>query len=175
MTRLLGIDLGTRRIGLAVAEAGPGAAGGATGTGAAGATIRPLATISRGTALRDATTIARICEEQRIDEIVVGLPLSLRGDEAAMAVSARAWAEAVLGPLGLPVSWRDERLTTERAASRLPAPRRGRSGGAPSAAQRGAHRASLDREAAAIILQAELDARAAAPATARDGGAVPVQ
>jgi len=157
LTRLLGIDLGTRRIGLAIAETA--APGDRTSVGAA---IRPLATISRGTALRDATTIARVAEEQRVDEIVVGLPLRLDGAEAEMAQRARAWAEAVLGPLGLPVSFRDERLTTERASARLRPPRRGRAGGPPSAARRGAHRQSLDREAAAIILQAELDARAAA-------------
>jgi len=156
LTRLLGIDVGTRRIGLAIADTGAAAPAGAVSSAAS---IRPLATISRGTAARDAATIARVVEEQRIDEIVVGLPLIMAGTEAEMARSTRAWAEAVLTGLGLPVCWRDERLSSEQAGARLRPPRRGRAGGPPSAARRDAHRASLDREAAAIILQAELDAR----------------
>jgi putative holliday junction resolvase len=152
LTRLLGIDLGTRRIGLAVAEL---AADGAT-------RIRPLATLSRASIDRDRAAIERVVLEQRVDEIVVGLPLNMDGSEGTMAAAARAWAAAVLEPLALAVSWRDERLTSERAETRLRAPRRGRAGGPPSSAQRSAHRQALDREAAAAILQAEIDARVAA-------------
>jgi RNase H-fold protein (predicted Holliday junction resolvase) len=62
------------------------------------------------------------------------------------------------------MTYRDERLTSHLAEQRLGPMPRGRSGGPPTAHQRDAYRARVDREAAAIILQDELDARAAASA-----------
>ncbi len=76
-----------------------------------------------------------------------------------MAAEARAWAEAAGRALGLPVSLRDERLTSSVAEERIGPMPRGRSGGPPSPAQRERYRARVDREAAAVILQDELDAR----------------
>ena len=61
--------------------------------------------------------------------------------------------------LEVPISFRDERLSSHVAETRLGPMKRGRSGGPPSKTQRDAHRARVDREAAAIILQDELDAR----------------
>jgi putative holliday junction resolvase len=145
VTRLLGIDLGTRRMGLAVAhDEVPW--------------VRPLATINRSTAERERAALARVVAEQDIDEIVVGLPLNMDGSQGEQARLTREWAQAVLGPLGVPVCWRDERLTSERAGQRS-RPRRGRSGGPPSAARRADQRATIDRHAAALILEAELSAR----------------
>ncbi|HUG47258.1 MAG TPA: Holliday junction resolvase RuvX [Candidatus Limnocylindria bacterium] len=146
MSRLLGIDLGARRIGLAVAD---------TETGE----IRPLTTLGRASPARDGAVLARLAEEQRIDELVLGLPCNMDGSEGQQAAVTRAWAAEVLPALGLPLSWRDERLTSERAESLVGRPRRGRSGGPPSPAARLARRSSVDREAARLILQAELDAR----------------
>ena len=71
------------------------------------------------------------------------------------------WAAAIETRLGLPLSLRDERLTSYLAEARLGLMKRGRSGGPPSKTQRDAYRARVDREAASIILQDELDARAA--------------
>jgi RNase H-fold protein (predicted Holliday junction resolvase) len=62
--------------------------------------------------------------------------------------------------LDRPVSYRDERLSSHLAETRLGPMKRGRSGGPPSKTQRDAYRARVDREAAAIILQDELDTRA---------------
>ena len=59
--------------------------------------------------------------------------------------------------LGLRVTFRDERLSSHLAETRLGPMKRGRSGGPPSKTQRDAYRARVDREAAAIILQDELD------------------
>ncbi|MDP8904791.1 MAG: Holliday junction resolvase RuvX [Chloroflexota bacterium] len=146
MTRLLGIDLGLRRIGLAVAETASGE-------------VVPLATIRRSTPERDGRTIARIAAEQAIDELIVGLPLLLDGSIGRQAAETEAWALSALAGLDRPVSFRDERLTTERAELCVGRPARGRSGAPPSAHARQAHRARIDREAAALILQAELDAR----------------
>lgn len=148
MSRVLGIDLGERRIGLAIA--GPG-----------GGRAYPLTTIPRGRALADdVAAVRRILEVNPVDELVVGLPLEARsGDEGDQARRTRVWAEAVATALGLPLSLRDERLTSHLAEQRVGPMKRGRSGGPPTPAQRAAYRARIDREAAAIILQDELDAR----------------
>jgi putative Holliday junction resolvase len=147
---ILGIDLGSRRIGLALAEAGDLAA-------------RPLSTIPRlGDAADDAATIAaidRIVRQHAVSEVVVGLPLEARGTEGTMSAAARAWAATLAAALGLPVALRDERLSSHLAESRLGPMPRGRSGGPPSRTQRERYRERVDREAAAIILQDELDAR----------------
>jgi putative Holliday junction resolvase len=147
--RILGIDLGERRIGLAVADAD-------------GLAARPLATINRAPSLAaadDAATLARFVAEQGIVELVVGLPLEARGTRGPMAEAATTWANAVAAALALPVRLRDERLSSHLAESRLGPMPRGRSGGPPSRTQRDRYREKVDREAAAIILQDELDAR----------------
>jgi putative Holliday junction resolvase len=146
---ILGIDLGERRIGLAIAEAGALSA-------------RPLATIGRARSLApadDAVALARVAAEQRVAELVVGLPLDARGDHGPMAAAATAWAMAVGERLSLPVTLRDERLSSHLAEQRLGPMPRGRGGGPPSKTQRDRYRERVDREAAAIILQDELDAR----------------
>ncbi len=83
-----------------------------------------------------------------------------------MAGAARAWASAVGTGLALPVTLRDERLSSHRAQERLGPMPRGRSGGPPTPSQREAYRARVDREAAAIILHDELAARFAGAAPA---------
>lgn len=147
MTRLLGVDLGTRRIGLAVAEAGEERA-------------RPLTTLGRRrTMVADADALARIAASNGIDEVIVGLPLDMGGTEGAMATAARQWATAVAQQTGLVVRLRDERLSSHVAESRVGAPGRGRAGGPPGPVRRAAHRSRIDREAAAVILEDELEAR----------------
>jgi putative Holliday junction resolvase len=145
--RILGIDLGTRRIGLAVADAGI-------------AIARPLQTVNRGDTLdHDAATLGRVCEEQGVTELVVGLPVEAAGQEGVMAETARVWAAEIGARLGRPVTMRDERLSSFEAERRLGRMPRGRSGGPPSRTQRNTYRARIDREAASVILQDELDAR----------------
>jgi putative Holliday junction resolvase len=152
VNRLLGVDLGERRIGLAVADRD-------------GTPARPLATIRRARRIEgDAGALARIVGEHAVGELVVGLPLEASGADGPQARLTRTWAEAVAATLGLPMSYRDERLTSHLAEQRLGPMPRGRSGGPPTAHQRDTYRARVDREAAAIILQDELDARAAAAA-----------
>jgi putative Holliday junction resolvase len=146
VTRLLGVDLGTKRIGLAVGDSLTGK-------------VVPLNTIRRADPDRDAQTIANVTREQKIDELVVGLPLNMDGTEGAQAATTREWAREIARSTTLPLSWRDERLTTEDAIARLGTQSRGKSGGPPSAQARRSYRARLDRQAAASIVQAELDAR----------------
>jgi putative Holliday junction resolvase len=160
MTRILGLDVGTRRIGVAVADPD----GLAT----------PLTTIRRAaTVAADATTLVRLLEEQRATEIVVGLPFEAAGHEGSQAALTRAWVDGVAPLLGVPIGYRDERLTSHLAEQRLGPMKRGRGGGPPSRTQRDAWRARVDREAAAIILQDELDARAAAAPRPRAAAADP--
>jgi putative holliday junction resolvase len=150
--RLLGIDLGERRIGLAIAEGD-------------GASARAHATLKRAsTPDRDAAAIAEQIAVNDIDELVVGLPLEASGSEGVQARITRDWVRAIAPQLRVPICFRDERLSSHVAEGRIGPMKRGRSGGPPSRTQRDAHRARIDREAAAIILQDELDARASAQA-----------
>lgn len=156
---VLGLDLGERRIGVALAES---AAGGAL----------PLVTLRRARDhVVDAAALAGLIARHGVTEIVVGLPLHASGADGAQAAVTRDWVAAVaaeLRSLDIHVdwTWQDERLTSHLAEERLGPMRRGRSGGPPSKTQRDAYRARVDREAAAIILEDALTARrAASPAT----------
>lgn len=148
MSVLIGIDLGDRRIGVASGD---------TSTGA----VQPLLTLRRGTTEQDAASIGRICRDRHADAVVVGLPLHMDGSESEQAQRTRQWAATMGNLLSLPISLRDERLTSDVAETRMGRAPRGRSGAAPSAAARTAWRARIDREAAAEIVQREIDARAA--------------
>jgi putative Holliday junction resolvase len=150
VTRILGLDVGERRIGVAVADRDGGRA-------------MPLTTLRRGSeAAADGAALRALLDEQRAAEVVIGLPLHANGDEGDQARATRAWVDSVAAIIGVPVTFRDERLTSHLAEQRVGPMKRGRSGGPPTRGQREAYRARIDREAAAIILQDELDARAAA-------------
>lgn len=151
MTALLGIDLGERRIGVAIAD-GPDVG------------ARPLVTLRRGRTIQaDASALRSLIETHAIDELVVGLPIDAAGHEGPQAAVTRDWVGHLRDELDdrLVITLRDERLSSYVAESRLGPMSRGRSGGAPSRQQRDADRARVDREAAAIILQDELDSRRA--------------
>ena len=148
MTGLLGVDLGEKRIGIAVADDATAAA-------------RPLVTLRRGRDVEaDAAALRPLITAHEVAELVVGLPLEAAGQEGSQAALTRAWIEAILPILSVRVTLRDERLTSHLAETRLGPMKRGRSGGPPTKTQRDAYRARVDREAAAIILQDELDTRA---------------
>jgi putative Holliday junction resolvase len=147
--RVLGIDLGARRIGVALGDVDLG-------------TAAPLTTLSRARTIEaDARVLSRLAAEQRAQVLVVGLPLDKDGTEGPQAQLTREWATAVAAATGMPLRFRDERLSSVRAEERIGSPPRGRSGGPPSPAQRDAYRARVDREAAALILQDDLDAMCA--------------
>lgn len=144
MTLLLGVDLGERRIGLAVADPATGVA-------------RPFRTIVRRDTEGDVEVLRTLVREHDITRLVVGLPLSADGSEGEQAMRTRAWADAVAPALGLPVTWQDERFTSLAAESRIGGPGRGRAGGPPSRARMRGWRARVDRVAASAILQAAVD------------------
>jgi putative Holliday junction resolvase len=151
VTAFLGIDLGERRIGVAIAD-GPDVG------------ARPLVTLKRGSTVEDDVShLLPLIESNVITELVIGLPLEAGGDEGPQATATRVWVDALASRLGarVAITLRDERLSSHLAESRLGPIRRGRSGGPPSKTQRDAYRARVDREAAAIILQDELDSRRA--------------
>ena len=148
MTRLLGLDLGARRIGVAVADV-------------AGIAM-PLVSLRRGASIEDdAAAITLLLEQQGATEVIVGLPIDASGGEGSQAALTREWAEALRPHVSATLGYRDERLSSHLAEQRVGPMKRGRSGGPPSRTQREAYRARIDREAATIILQDELDARAA--------------
>ena len=149
MTRALGIDLGERRIGIAIAD-GPGAG------------ARPLTTLRRGRHVgADAEALLTLIEGNEITELVVGLPIDAAGHEGPQAALTRSWVEDIRGRIGehVRITLHDERLSSHVAENRLGPMKRGRSGGPPSRQQRDEYRARVDREAAAVILQDALDAR----------------
>ena len=136
--RLLGIDLGDARIGLAIDD----------GSG----DIRGLATMRRGAHRDDdIRRIAAICAEHRVTRLVLGLPLHSDGTASPQGRRTEEWAVGIATALALPCDFVDERYSSQRAEERV-----GRlSGGArpPGPARREAHRAAIDREAARLILE----------------------
>lgn len=147
MTRLLGVDLGDVRIGLALGDVPDGP-------------VLPHSTVLRAaTVAEDAAALWAVIDREAVDEVVLGLPLDFGGAEGRQAAATREWGTAIADALGVRIVYRDERLTSELAAQRIGPMKRGRSGGPPTAAQRRAYRARLDREAAAIILRDEIAAR----------------
>jgi putative Holliday junction resolvase len=139
--RALGIDLGSKRIGVALANS-------------EGTLATPLEVVARsGDRGRDHRAIAALAEETGAEVLVVGDPLSLDGTPGPAAAAARAEAAELAEATGLPVELWDERLTTVSAERDLAA----RDLKGP------ARRRVVDMVAAAVMLQAWLDRRAAAP------------
>ena len=138
MARFLGIDWGARRVGVALSDLeGRTAAGYCT-----------LDT-SRCDAVRE---IARICDEEFVTEIVVGLPLRTdNGEESESSKAAREFAGRLEKAAGLRVSFEDEGFTSFAAEQGLKAG--GWKAGKDSKAQ-------VDKAAARVLLQDHLDRRA---------------
>jgi putative Holliday junction resolvase len=146
---VLGIDLGERRIGVAIAD-GPGVG------------ARPLTTLRRGRHVGiDSDALLALIKMHDITELVVGLPIDAAGHEGPQATLTRSWVEDIRARLGddIAITLHDERLSSHVAESRVGPMKRGRSGGPPSRKQRDEYRARIDREAAAVILQDALDTR----------------
>lgn len=141
--RAIGVDLGTRRIGVAISS---------------GSLATPLEVVDRcGDRGRDHRRIAELADEAEAEVVVVGLPLSLDGSIGPAARRALDEADELAEVVGRPVETWDERLSTVTAERSLQAQElRGK-----------ARRAVVDKVAAAVILQSWLDARS--PAAVPDG------
>ena len=131
--RVLGLDLGGARIGVALSDPNRRVA-------------IPLGTVRAGPP-DDIRTIGSLVHEHAVVQLVVGLPLKLSGDRGEAAVAAEAFADALRQAFGLPVALQDERLSTVEAHRGL---------AAAGASGRDRKRV-VDRSAAAVILQAYLD------------------
>jgi putative holliday junction resolvase len=133
--RIIGLDLGERRIGVAAAD------------------DRMPVAVPVGTVEADGDAVgavSRVVEEQQADEVVIGLPLSMSGAMGPQAQQAMDIVETLRERLGVPVHTWDERLTTVQASRSLGSRRRG---------GRERARGARDAVAAAILLQAYLDSR----------------
>ena len=136
--RILGLDPGERRIGIAISDP--------TGTLA-----HPLQTLVRGSREEDFSAIAALVAEHDVELVVVGWPLSLDGTEGPQARRVARYTDALAACLPVPVvSW-DERFTTA-AADEILRQIRGRKG-----RRRARARGQVDAIAAAVILQSYLD------------------
>ena len=137
--RLIGLDHGAKRIGVAVGD---------TETGMAFA--RPA--IKRRSLDHDLALIHELCTTEGATAVVIGLPLLLDGNEGAQAAVARAFGERLAG-IGLQVAYEDERLTSWEAE------RESASQGRRPKRESG----EIDSAAARLILQQYLDARPPTP------------
>ena len=104
MTRYLALDVGDRRIGLAVGDVDGGIA-------------RPLRTLRRRGVDADVRAIADVARREEASALLIGMPLTLRGEEGPQATRVRRFAEACAS-LGLPIELHDERFTTSEAQLR---------------------------------------------------------
>jgi putative Holliday junction resolvase len=139
--RVLGVDVGTVRVGVAMSDP--------TGTIAS-----PLETLQRARDESDLDRLAALVVEHEVTEVVVGEPRHLSGASGASAEDAAAYARALAGRIGnVPVHLVDERLSTVTASQHL------RAGGRDSRAQRSV----IDQAAAVVILQHFLDSRRSRP------------
>lgn len=139
MTRLLCLDVGERRIGLAVGD---------TDTGVAA----PLRTYTRsGSTAEGAEAIGKVAAEQGVDALLIGLPLTEAGEVGKQAKAVREFANRLARSVDLPIHWQDERYSTHEARQRL-GPQRS------TKQRRRVREEHLDALSAAIILQDYLDA-----------------
>ena len=133
--RILGLDPGDRRIGVAISDD-------------LGLTAQPLLTLHRAQRRQDMRSLARIVRRHGCAAIVVGLPLHMSGDIGPRAQAAKEFAAILEENLKLPVILWDERLSTAEAHRHL------------DAVGRAAHtrKEVIDQVAAVLILQSYLDA-----------------
>jgi putative holliday junction resolvase len=132
--RLLGVDVGERRVGLAIADPAVSFA-------------VPYAVIDERDVQKSVARTADIARSEGVEGVIVGLPLLPSGDDSASTVAARRYAEQLRALIDVPVEFFDERLSTVRAQYSL------RDAGVNARKARG----QLDAHAAAVILQSYLD------------------
>lgn len=133
--RTVGLDLGSRRIGVAVSDSG-------------GRLATPYEVVERcGDPAADRSRLAAIVAEVGAEQVVVGLPLSNDGSDGPAATAARAEAEELSRILAVPVEVHDERFTTVSAHRSLAA------GGVKGRRRRRV----VDQVAASVMLQSWLD------------------
>ncbi len=136
VSRVLGLDHGQRRIGVAVSDE-------------LGLTAQPLLTILHTNHSNDLRSIGRLLRRYSCGEIVIGWPIHLSGDRSPRAVAAEKFADNLRAEFQLPVHLWDERMSTAEAHRHLDAVGRGVRD----------RKDVIDQIAATLILQSWLDAR----------------
>jgi putative holliday junction resolvase len=137
VARVLGIDYGERRIGLALSDP-------------LGLIAHPLPTLQRRKGKRPPVApLDRLAREHEAEALVVGLPLTPAGEENDWTREVRAFGDALAARTGVPVHYLDERMTSARAERTV------RSMGLPK--HRREQKERVDAAAAVLILQAYLD------------------
>jgi putative holliday junction resolvase len=134
--RLLGLDFGSRRIGAAVSDP-------------LGIIAQPLPCILRRGDSRDIEAIAALIREFSVESVVLGLPLTLDGNEGEQAKKAKIFGAKIRERLGVPVETWDERMTTVQAERHLIA----------SGVRREKRKEIRDSLSAVLLLQSVLDCR----------------
>jgi putative Holliday junction resolvase len=134
--RILGLDLGSKRIGLALSDP-------------EFAIALPEGTLERKGLARDLAALGKLVQERDVKRIVVGLPIHMNGSRGPEAVAAEAFARQLAEATGLPVDLQDERWTTLEAHRAL------RATGHDARARRG----YVDAVAASLLLRAYLERR----------------
>ena len=104
MSRVIALDYGARRCGCAVSDP-------------SGTLATPLGVVEDPSSEAGLRRIAKLVAEQNAGAVVVGLPVTLAGEEGQQAVETKAFAERLRGVLGVPVETYDERFTTRLAQS----------------------------------------------------------
>jgi putative Holliday junction resolvase len=143
--RVLGLDLGDARIGVAVSDDDRRLA-------------VAIGTVHVGQPPGELRAIGDLVLEHDVTLVVIGLPLSMDGTRGARAGHAAAFGDALGAVLSVPIEYQDERLSTVEADRRL------REAGVDGRRRRG----SIDAAAAQVLLQAWLDARGPAPGPRAD-------
>jgi putative Holliday junction resolvase len=138
--RALGLDLGTKTIGLAVSDE-------------LGFTAQGIRTLARRGSRQDLEALRAVAAEHAVGRFVLGLPLNMDGTEGPRARATREFGDALAAASGLPVEYQDERLTTMEANRTLLA----------ADVSRKRRREVVDQLAASLILQGWLDARPREP------------
>jgi len=137
-TRVLAIDYGRRRMGLALSDE-------------LRVTAQPLMTLVRTNRPNDIHRLRQLCRERGVAQVVVGCPLAMSGEAGAMAEEVSRFAARLQKELGIPVDLQDERLTSWEAEQ--------------IAAEVKRKHSPLDDVAAAIVLREYLERRRGGPST----------
>lgn len=133
-SRLLALDVGDKRIGVAVSDA-------------SGMLVKTVETVHRKNMKVDVARIAKLVQDQEAAAVVIGLPKNMDGSEGEQAAKVRSFAKKLERETGLTVHFEDERLSTFTAIERL----------VERGIQTGKNRDLVDMEAAVIILQSFLE------------------
>lgn len=136
----MGLDVGTKTVGVAVADE-------------LGITAQPITVVRRSNLKADLAELIRLAAERSVDRFVVGLPLNMDGSEGPRAQATRKFGDALAKASNLLIIYQDERLTTVAAERSL----------LEADVSRQKRREVIDQVAASLILQGWLDAQPRSP------------